>query len=403
MRDGVIRRFLVAEVLLRVQFWFPVWLIFLTDRGLDLTTIVIADGAFRLTAVLAELPTGVLADRLGRRRSYATLCGATAVVFAAIATVSEPVGLFVVWICWGVLWALASGTSSAYLYELVRAQGLLEDRLRIFGAATAAGNGAILASHLVAGVLYVLHPVAPFVGTALLAVAALIVVRGLPDVAGADRRHLGAGSQLRSLRATATDPGVRLVVAAGAVVLLVGWSVRILFQPLLIDLDVAPAGVGATYFGYSAAGLLAGLLAGRWTGRRDGRILLGGLAGIVAATAVVAVAPGLGPWLGIPLLGFAYHGAWTVLEVAANDHAGDRTRATVLSAVGMLGGLLIVVARPALGIIADRWSVAAAFGVWAAVGALLLPVAAAVTRRLDRLPHRRGSVDDVVPRVGPVR
>src|SRR5690606_20787635 len=84
LRSRSIRIFAITQFLLEVQFWFPLWLIYLKDLGFSITIAVLADGVFRLVVVGAELPLGILADRLGRKRTYLLVCGLAAVTFAAI-------------------------------------------------------------------------------------------------------------------------------------------------------------------------------------------------------------------------------------------------------------------------------------------------------------------------------
>jgi MFS family permease len=50
--------------------FMPVWVIFLQQKhNLSLTQVSLLDSAFWLTMVLTEMPTGVVADTLGRKNS----------------------------------------------------------------------------------------------------------------------------------------------------------------------------------------------------------------------------------------------------------------------------------------------------------------------------------------------
>ena len=378
----VLRTFLVTHVLLGVQFWFPVWLLYLLDVGFPIATAMLADAVFRLVSVACELPAGLLADRIGRRRSYLLLAGGTVVVFVLVSQVAGVGTLMVAWVAWGVLWAFSSGTGSAYLYELALQEPVPVPRTQVLAVAAVAGNVSVLVSLVAAGFLHAADPRAPFLLTAALALVALVVAYRLPPV----RAPHGAASRVTSLaeaRRAAGLPHVRLVVGLGAVVVLVGWSVRILFQPLALDLDLSPVGTGWMYAGYAAAAALGGLLAGRF-GATHRRATGGGVFLLVrAAGAGTAGAPGLGPVLLLPLMGLGYAAATTVLDVTTNEVTPAGARATAFSAVAVLAGLGIAVARPGLGVLGDTRSPAVAFAVWALAGVLLLPV---VLRGAGRLP-----------------
>lgn len=379
-RSPAVRRYAVISALLEVQLWFPVWLIFLTDRGFSVTTAVLADGVFRIVLVALELPFGVLSDRIGRLRSLRLWAGLTVITYAAVAAVETTWQLFAVWTLWGALWALMSGTASAYLYELVRHEDLLGDRVRIFGLMRVVGSASVLTSHLAAGVLYRLHPTLPFVATAAFGAAALALTRRLPAV-GVSRTTATLRLIIDDLRVAWRDGALRTVAVLLGLLLLYGWSVRILFQPLALDLRMSATATGAMYFGFSAASILAGIVVARFAGPRPGRwMVAGGFAAVWAAVIATSLYPRLGPWLFVPLIGFGYHLACTVLEVAVNDRTHDALRATLLSAVSAVGGVVIAGARPALGAIADSASAAGAFGVWAVVGAVVVMAAALVAR-----------------------
>ena len=66
--------------------WFGegIWVIYLTDeRGLTLGEALIFEAVFSAVVIATELPTGMIADRFGRRVSL--LIGTTSVVFAFLA------------------------------------------------------------------------------------------------------------------------------------------------------------------------------------------------------------------------------------------------------------------------------------------------------------------------------
>ena len=54
-----------------------VWVVFLISRGFSLWQVGLAEGIFHMVALLCEIPSGMAADLMGRRRSLATagLCG----------------------------------------------------------------------------------------------------------------------------------------------------------------------------------------------------------------------------------------------------------------------------------------------------------------------------------------
>jgi MFS family permease len=379
LRSRTIRTFLITQFLLEVQFWFPVYLIYLLDLGFPLTTAVLADAVFRLVAVACEFPMGVLADLVGRRRSYLMLAAGTVLTFVTITQIDSTGRMFGAWALWGVQWALTSGIASAYLYDLCTQDERDVDPARAFGLTRAVGSVAVLLSLLAAGYLYELDRRLPFAVTAALAAMAFLLALTLPEIR-VQRRCTTLASVLVDLRGAWARTGVRRAVWLGALLLLFGWSARILFQPLALELGLSARATGWMYAVFAVASMGGGLAAGYVHPSRRHAALATSFLLILAALMATAQASWLGPFLFLPVLGLGYALGTTVLELVTNEVTPQPVRAMVFGLVTCLGGIGIVVSRPALGVIASDHSVAFAFGAWAAVGIGLLGLAAATLR-----------------------
>jgi MFS family permease len=265
-KSKVLRRFAIAHFALECQFWFPVWLIFLTQKGFDLTTIVLADGVFRLTAVVMEFPMGFISDRLGRKNTYISICILSIITYAGIIFINGQLMLFSVWVIWGILWALYSGVPSSYIYELIIKEKLESQTIHILGIFKMISSSALLFSYLGAGFLMSLHQGLPFVANILMVVLALIFIMPLPG-AGDDRitlqEHKDPFSTLRLFKKSRNGSEILILVSLMAMTLIFFWSPRILMQPLFIELQLSAIEVGLVYFSYSLAGIIAGILVNR--------------------------------------------------------------------------------------------------------------------------------------------
>lgn len=385
LRSRAIRTFAITQFLLEVQFWFPVWLIYLLDLGFPLTTAVLADGVFRIVSVVCEFPLGVVADLIGRRRTYLALAGGTVLTFAAITQIRSGTVLFGAWVLWGVLWALASGAASTYLYELCADEPDLSP-VKAFGLVRAVGNVSVLLSLLAAGYLYEVDPRLPFAVTAAMGGVAFLLALTLPEIRES-RMVSTFSSVVADIRWAAADARVRRAVWLGALLLFFGWSPRILFQPLALELDLTPQVTGWMYAAFAAASVLGGLVAG-YVDARHRRVAVTTAFVLVFATLVAtSQAQWLGPFLFLPVMGLGYALGTTVLEVFTNEVTPRAVRAMVFGLAACVGGAGIAVARPALGVLADSRSTPFAFGVWAGVGVVLVGLAVPAIRRMPRT-HR---------------
>ena len=127
--EGNLRRFIIFRLFYSARFYYPVLTILFLDYGLTLEQFGILNLVWALTIVCAEVPSGALADIVGRKRL---------VVFAAVLMFVEmlllvlvPIGasslLFSVFlanrICSGLSEAAASGADEALVYDSLKALG----------------------------------------------------------------------------------------------------------------------------------------------------------------------------------------------------------------------------------------------------------------------------------------
>ncbi len=131
--EGNLRRFVVFRLFYSARFYYPVFTILFLDYGLTLAQFALLNMAWALAIVLAEVPSGALADIVGRRRL---------VIFAALMMVVEmsllafvPMGasslLFGVFLLnrliSGLSEAAASGADEALAYDSLKALGREDD------------------------------------------------------------------------------------------------------------------------------------------------------------------------------------------------------------------------------------------------------------------------------------
>ena len=119
------------NVFLSFRFTDAVWVVFLLSRGFTLAQVGIAEGVFHVTSFLCEIPTGIAADLLGRKRTLAVsgLCGVLSALFMAGSTGFAGVCLSM---SFGAMMCnFASGTQEAITYDSLLMVGRQEDYLRV--------------------------------------------------------------------------------------------------------------------------------------------------------------------------------------------------------------------------------------------------------------------------------
>lgn len=355
-------KFSTVVFALEAQFWFPTWFLFLLDRGFTLKEAALADGVFRLVATLAEVPMGWLSDRMGRKNTALLATLSSGGTFVLIASISSLPMLFTAWIAWGLSWALSSGFLTAYAWELgqlCRGETAASEFVRVRRLACSL---AILLSVFTAGWAYEIQPALPFWITAALCFVALPVIICLPDPprVGEEKRSKRVGHR------STWEP-----IAVAAVVLVAGWSIQMIFQPIGVEF-----GLGATEISYLFTIFALAQFGGAWL---VGRLSLSKETAVVGTLLCISLSC-MGVWaaahFGIALVGglisLVFLGAGfgygtTVCDIWVARSSGGHNRAFNLSLVSLLAGIVMVVARPSLGIGAEKAGAAATFGVWGGV------------------------------------
>ena len=154
-----IRRYIAFKVLFNSRFYYPVFTILFLDFGLTVAQFAILNAVWAATIVMAEVPSGALADIIGRKRLlvFATLTMVVEVGIISFAPTSDLSLVFYLFlinrILSGLAEAAASGADEALAYDALKDQGNPDDwgrvleilaRFQSLGFIIAMGTGAAL-------------------------------------------------------------------------------------------------------------------------------------------------------------------------------------------------------------------------------------------------------------------
>lgn len=125
-----IRCFILLRLFFNARFYYPVFTVLFLDYGLTVEQFATLNAIWALTIVLAEVPSGALADVLGRRALLLFTAGSMVVEMAFIAFVPLGFGNLVYLaflanrILSGLAEAMASGADEALAYDSLKQHGL---------------------------------------------------------------------------------------------------------------------------------------------------------------------------------------------------------------------------------------------------------------------------------------
>jgi MFS family permease len=364
--------------------------LFLLDAGLSIGEAFAANAFFTVGIVLFEVPTGVVADTVGRRTSYllgaATLFGSTLLYLLLWQTGAPFAAWAVASILLGLGFTFFSGATEAWLVDGLIATGYRGSLDAAFAKGQVASGIAMLGGTIGGGLLaqWTNLGVPYLVRAVLLGVTFVVAWRAMHDIGFAPQPRASVTAEMRgivraSLQHGLLNPPVRWLMLAAPFAAGVSGYGFYAAQPYLLQLY-------GSSDSYAVAGLAAGLVAGaqiaggasasvvaRAFRRRTSALLL-----TSSITAAVLVMMGLMAnfWLVLALLavwGVMFAAATPLRQAFLNGLIPSAQRATVLSSDNLLGSAGGVVIQPALGRSADAWSYGTSYVISAGIQLLVLP------------------------------
>lgn len=223
-----------------------------------------------ITSVLAEVPTGALADRWSRRGSLVLASLLQAGGFALWTAVPTALSFAAGFVLWGIGGSLSSGAAEALVFEGFATAGARHVYARVTGWMRAAELGVQVPTALLATVLFAVggFPLVGWVSVGACLVTALVAARFPEPAIRVDDDAADEPSFVATLRDGVGEvvrrPGLAAVVAAVALLLSLdgaeeyfplmasGWGVRVAAVPLTILVIPLTGAVGAALGGRAA-------------------------------------------------------------------------------------------------------------------------------------------------------
>ncbi len=394
----------VYAVLSNSLFQRGVFVVYLIDQGFSAGEIALLQTLLYLVSALAEIPTGFLADRMGRRTSIVFGQSLIAVCLVGEVTLSGYPWFVAIFILYGIGMAFVSGAETALLYDLLRRRGLEIHYVKVKSRYTTLGSLTMALAIAVGGSLQKISWELVYLGAAVaLILSAVVLMARVPELRGQDVAHLdepaesgddgdgegdgdgdrdgdgdgkgdGDGSQLGKMAVlkSVTPRLVSLVLVSGLMHATMT-PYFIFIQEALHHQGVATSHVGAVMSAAFVIGGFAPLLADRANRQLGVRML------VPLTLAVLASALGFGgmewAWLTIVVFLIAV-GAPAITAVVVDDvfnqGVPSRYRSSLLSLITFVESLLIAGGYFLLGWLIDTFGSGTGFAWYAAVPAVAL-------------------------------
>ncbi len=364
--------------------------IFLLDAGLSNLEAFAANAFFTAGMVLFEVPTGIVADTIGRRVSYLlgtlTLMAST-FLYVLLWQLGAPLWEWAIAsMLLGLGFTFFSGAVEAWLVDALTATGFTGELETVFGRGQIVSGAAMLIGSVAGGFIARQTSLGvPFVLRGLV----LIVMFGLAfrlmhDVGFTAEKGGRPLAEMRKIAANSIDygwrvPAVKWLMVESLFTGGVGIYAFYALQPYLLELYGDPQA-------YQVAGLVAAIVAGAqiaggiaaprirrlFRRRTSALIVTAGLS--VVALGLIGLVESFWAVLGLIVVwGLLFAATLPIRQTYLNGLIPSRQRATILSFDSMMSSTGGVWTQPLLGRAADVWGYAPSYLIGAGISVLALP------------------------------
>jgi MFS family permease len=359
---------------LAASFIWGINTIFLLDAGLSNLEAFAANSFFTVGMVLFEVPTGIVADTIGRRVSYllgTVTLAATTLLYVLLWKIEGPFWAWaVVSMLLGLGFTFFSGAVEAWLVDALNATHFEGNLESVFGRGQIVAGVAMLTGSVAGGyIAQVTNLGVPFVLRGVVLVVMFVVAFVLmKDVGFTPEPSIGITRGVKRIASASIEygwrvPTVKWIMLASPFTAGVGFYAFYALQPYLLELWGNPKA-------YGIAGLVAAIVAGaqivggitapmlrRLFQRRTSALLVTAL---ISSVTLVLIGVFERFWVVIALIvvwGLMFAASMPIRQAYLNGLIPSQQRATILSFDSMLGSTGGVVVQPVLGRSADVWGV----------------------------------------------
>jgi MFS family permease len=386
--------------------------IFLLDAGLSNLEAFAANAFFTAGMVLFEVPTGIVADTIGRRTSYllgtVTLTAST-LLYVMLWQIEAP---FWEWAGASMLLGLGftffSGAVEAWLVDALTATGFTGELEAVFGRGQVVTGAGMLTGSVAGGfIAQQISLGAPFVLRGVILIVMFVAAfRLMHDVGFTPEEGGRPLAEMRKIAAASIEfgwrvPAVKWLMVEALFTGGVGIYAFYALQPYLLELYGDP-------HAYQVAGLAAAIVAGaqiaggvaaprirRLFHRRTSALIAMAVLSVITLGLVGIVKSFWGVIGLIVVWGLLFAATMPIRQTYINGMIPSRQRATILSFDSMMSSTGGVWAQPVLGRAADAWGYAPSYLLAAGISALAVPCLA-LSRR-QNAPADTMEVTDAQP------
>ena len=367
-----LRKLYLYELISGFQIVDAVWVVFLLQRGFSIAQVGIAEGVFHVVSMCCEIPSGMVADLIGRKRTL-VLSGLLSAAGSLCMILTNAFPMILVAMGLNALsYNLVSGSREALTYDSLLEAGAQEEYLRVSAIQEKLYLFVFAAANLFSVVTVSLGYEKGYLISMVQGICCSIVAFRIWEPGRENtKQHEKNRNWTRILRKHVIESGKFFVTHGFAArrMLISGvaaagyYIVFMLLQQHLVEQGLQAKWIGIPLLLISFGGM-AGASLGEKTGKVKIKFLL--LAGGVLE-GVLIVFSGMPALPGCVLAAAFAHGISEMLAIRIGDENqkvfSSEVRATMVSVESMVYSVVMVVLSPVVGWLSEKFSISGAFGI----------------------------------------
>lgn len=367
-----LRKLYLYELISGFQIVDAVWVVFLLLRGFSIAQVGIAEGVFHVVSMCCEIPSGMVADLIGRKRTL-VLSGLVSAAGSLCMILTNAFPMILVAMGLNALsYNLVSGSREALTYDSLLEAGAQEEYLRVSAIQEKLYLFVFAAANLFSVVTVSLGYEKGYLISMVQGICCSIVAFRIWEPGRENtKQHEKNRNWTRILRKHVIESGKFFVTHGFAArrMLISGvaaagyYIVFMLLQQHLVEQGLQAKWIGIPLLLISFGGM-AGASLGEKTGKVKIKFLL--LAGGVLE-GVLIVFSGMPALPGCVLAAAFAHGISEMLAIRIGDENqkvfSSEVRATMVSVESMVYSVVMVVLSPVVGWLSEKFSISGAFGI----------------------------------------
>ncbi len=367
-----LRKLYLYELISGFQIVDAVWVVFLLQRGFSIAQVGIAEGVFHVVSMCCEIPSGMVADLIGRKRTL-VLSGLVSAAGSLCMILTNAFPMILVAMGLNALsYNLVSGSREALTYDSLLEAGAQEEYLRVSAIQEKLYLFVFAAANLFSVVTVSLGYEKGYLISMVQGICCSIVAFRIWEPGRENtKQHEKNRNWTRILRKHVIESGKFFVTHGFAArrMLISGvaaagyYIVFMLLQQHLVEQGLQAKRIGIPLLLISFGGM-AGASLGEKTGKVKIKFLL--LAGGVLE-GVLIVFSGMPALPGCVLAAAFAHGISEMLAIRIGDENqkvfSSEVRATMVSVESMVYSVVMVVLSPVVGWLSEKFSISWAFGI----------------------------------------